>query len=146
MEQIVFSIGAALVSYIGIICGILQSIISPEEMKDGKRYFTTLIYILIGILSITQIINKEWITLLLTLFIAPIFYFDKIGFEYFFFGCILGLQPASFLYSASIIFIYGITEGSLLYKRKDKNIILIRSAIAFIAGLICTITISHFLF
>jgi hypothetical protein len=145
MENMIIIILSAVASYFGIYGGILQSIISPEEMKDGKKYFKVLSYILIILIILIQLLAKDLASSTAALLIVLALYYNQKGIEYISFGFILGLNNIFFLYSASIILIYGIVFGSLIYKKTDKRNILEKTGIYFILGLALGLSLSFFI-
>jgi len=104
-------------SFLGLVGGYFLSKISPEEMKPGKRYFNygkillLILMILAGIVYGVSYLNRfVFISAVIGLFLG--LYFDKI-----FLILALGLSFISEnILFASLIFIYGLLEGSVKYK------------------------------
>jgi len=133
--QFINYLSASIISFLGLLAGIILIRIAPEEQKPLRRYFAA---------------SKKILLLLIFAFVA--FYYSK-NITYFlmlsaFFalsitieyrihnelkksmiisaalGAIFFLSSANqnlFIIESSLIFIYGIPTASLIYTRKEKN-------------------------
>ncbi len=142
MEFLNYSL-LSLLSFLGIVVGIILVKIAPEEQKPGKTYLIAMQNILI-ILSVVffviYIINNlyllnNWIyngiIILAALFLAVYIIkikdkdnFIKSGIAYLFFGFIffLSLNNSNLLLiQAVIILLFGMPTGSILFDIKKKN-------------------------
>ena len=117
----------SLISFIGLLIGILLAKLSPEEIKPGRKYFILLEKIVLIAIIITLIYYSE--ISLLGIFIGAFigYFFRK---EYFYLGLALmiSLKHVNFNFLlASLIFIYGLPYGTLLKRHilKEVNINLV---------------------
>ena len=125
---------ASLISFFGLILGIILIKIAPEEQKPGEKYFILLqnlfftlsIVLFLYFLKINIIITFL-IAILLTAYFSKIKirdYFRKSEFLYFLLAIIFFLSSKNtslFLTESVIIFLFGMPTGSLLFNRKKKN-------------------------
>ena len=117
-----------LLSFIGILVGILIARYTKEELAQGKRYFLWIKSICLIIISLILIyqFKLSWV-ILLGLIIG---YFIDV--EYLCFGLVLVLTQ-NFL-AALIVFIFGLAYGSLL--KNDKFKIILTNLILFLIPLV----------
>lgn len=101
-----------LLSFIGILVGILISKFTKEELKPGKIYFNLIERACLVVITLILIYNYKlsW-TVILGLILG---YFLVI--DYFIFGLIL-VTTSNFLISL-IVFIFGLPYGSLIKTKK----------------------------
>lgn len=106
-----------LLSFIGILIGVLIARYTKEELNPGKKYFILIERVCLIIISLILIYNYKisW-TVLLGLAIG---YFLNIN--YLVFGLILVLTNN--IYASLIIFIYGLPYGSMLKNNKINKIL-----------------------
>jgi len=127
---------ASLVAFCGIAIGIIQSIISPEEMKSGKRYFRLMQNVIIILIILISTVFQFWIG-----WIAVILLLRKDYIDYIVLGIILAFSSYNLLLFkilAVAIFLYGFPTGSLLFHNKNKLKIALTAIILFIVAMICT--------
>jgi len=105
----------------GFFVGIAQSWISPEEMKDGKKYFKVMKYAMLVLLILYMAYVKSTAGIIISIIILLTVYFGLAYFDYLLAGATLGLQSDPI--TAIIIFLYGFPCGSLLFKKKNKYVI-----------------------
>lgn len=131
MEIDFYVLGLIVLTFIGFVIGIILSLIAPEEMKDGKKYFIILrAIIFVFIIFITceilgfHILVSTALSLLIILFVL----YKKTEHINYFFYIILGvvfaisyIQQELFILQASLIFIFGLPSGSL-FKMERKLI------------------------
>lgn len=120
----------SLLSFIGILIGILIARYTKEELKQGKKYFLWIERI--SLISIFLIILFSFKLSLLIIIGLAAGYFLPI--EYLAFGLIL--ISSENIAIASLVFIYGLSCGSLL-KEKTKSVL--KELILFITPLLLLI-------
>ena len=135
----------ALISYIGLFVGFILALIAKEELKAGKKYFVTLQKIILLLIFIFLLIFElSYIPLLLiSIFIIIYLFKTKKSFNeslyiYILLGIIFYLSSKTlnlFIIESSLIFLYGIPTGTLLTK-KNETIINILKNISFIVVVI----------
>jgi len=123
---------ASLVSYLGLLLGIILIKLAPEEQKPGKKYFILLkkilFFLVIAFLLFFHKINFIF-SLLLLIFIIILtlnkkIKLEKSGFVYFFLGIVFFLSSKIFnlfVIESILIFLYGIPTASLIFKVKKNN-------------------------
>jgi len=124
---------AGLISFFGLIFGMILVSIAPEEQKPGRKYFIllqNLFFILSAVFFLIFLeLNAIFIFLAVVLLIV---YFLKVKVEnvkrsqsmYLILAVIFFLSLRSsnlFLIEAVLIFLFGMPTGSLLFNRKKKN-------------------------
>ena len=125
---------ASLISFFGLILGIILIKIAPEEQKPGKKYFILLqnLFFILSVILLLYFLKIDMgiiflTAILLTYFISRIKikdYFRKSEFLYFLLAIIFFLSSKNtslFLTESVIIFLFGMPTGSLLFNRKKKN-------------------------
>jgi len=140
---------ASLISFFGLILGIILILIALEEQKPGKKYF---IYLqnLFFILAIFFYLFYLKINLFIVFLIISllIIYFLKIKIKdnfkksqnmYVFLAIIFffSLKDGNlFLIEAVLIFLFGVPTGSLLFDKKKKNYfkVVLRNAVFLVVG------------
>ena len=123
---------ASIVSYLGLLLGIILIKLAPEEQKPGKKYFILfkkiLLFLIIAIFFVYIKINT--VILIFLLIILLLFLINKkITLEstvltYLLFGVLFSLSfriQNLFIIESVLIFLYGIPTASLIFKIKKKN-------------------------
>ncbi len=138
---------ASLISFFGLILGMILVSIAPEEQKPGRKYFIFL-QNLFFVLSLVffLVFLKVNIFLVFLLIILSIFYFSKAKIKDYFkksgliyavlaFTFFLSSKDTNlFLIGALFIILFGMATGSLLLDRRKKNYLkVISSGIIFLA-------------
>ncbi len=133
-----------ILSFLGLIIGIFLGKVTKEEIKPGRKYFNYLqLLILITIIISLLFLVKFSLIFLLLLVIGFLFeIFVKYEKLYFYFGLYAlfsYLTSKDYLVLASsLIFIYGLTYGTLVYENKKliNKTILISLVLFFITFLL----------
>lgn len=125
---------SAIVVFLGLVVGAILAFIAPEELKPGEKYFSIFrraLLLSITIIFAYQYFTEVWLILLMVVFIGYSFYLfhfakqkSKERMIYFLLGFILFLaykDRAIFLIQSTIIFLYGLPEGTLFAKEFIKN-------------------------
>ena len=130
--QIIIYFLASIISYFGLLAGIMLVRMAPEEQKPGKKYFILvkkmLFFLMIAFLLFYYRINVL-LTLSALLFIGIIIAAGKLKLEksalaYFFLGIIFFLSSKTadlFAIESVLVFLYGIPAASLLFDFKKRN-------------------------
>jgi len=117
-----------ILTFVGILLGVLLAYLARDELKSGKKYFIlfykTLLFILIIYLLYLSEINWWLLGIILG------FLFSLVFSELYFF---LGLAVFSSLniYVAFITFLIGLPYGTLLYTKKRIKYYLVYSLVLF---------------
>lgn len=128
----------SLIAALGYLVGIAQSWISPEEMKDGKRYFIIMRYLMIAVIAGIAAYSADYSLVGLALLMAAAVFYRIRHADYILAGVMLGLSSEPAL-TATAIFIYGFPAGSLLYKVKDRYVtVAVSMALMVISTMITT--------
>ena len=142
---------ASLISFFGLILGIILIKIAPEEQKPGKKYFILLqnLFFILSVILLLYFLKIDMgiiflTAILLTYFISRIKiknYFRKSEFLYFLLAIIFFLSSKNtslFLTESVIVFLFGMPTGSLLFDRKKKNYfkVVLRSIIFLVVALL----------
>lgn len=142
---------AGLISFFGLILGIILIKIAPEEQKPGKKYFILLqnLFFILSVILLLYFLKIDMgiiflTAILLTYFISRIKiknYFRKSEFLYFLLAIIFFLSSKNtslFLTESVIVFLFGMPTGSLLFDRKKKNYfkVVLRSIIFLVVALL----------
>ena len=126
---------ASIISYSGLLIGILLVKIAPEEQKPLEKYFILLRKILLLIIFIFLIFYyfNEYFSMLILIayfiFLLIIEYkindlLKKSIIIYSLIGILFFLSSKNtnlFAIESSLILLYGISTASLIYRRKEKN-------------------------
>ena len=123
---------APILSYLGLLAGIILVLMSPEEQKPGKRYFTLLKKILffLSIFVFLFFIGINTILLaFLAVLLALLLSWEKMPVKndmlaYLIFGIIIAMSYASqqyFMIQSVIVFIYGLPASSFAFDARKKN-------------------------
>ena len=126
---------ASVISFLGLVAGIILINIAPEEQKQLKKYFEAIrkiLLLLIFIFITIYFYNNIFSILILIAYIVFLFFVEykmndmlkKSIISYGMLGIIFFLSfkiQNLFLIESSLIFLYGIPVASLLYSKKEKN-------------------------
>ena len=124
-------ISSIILSFLGLIVGIILANYTKEELKTGKKYFIILYKFIL------------FITIIYSLFLSEL--------NYYLFGAILGIISFIFLrniylylgllifstlnlYMFYLVFLFGLPYGSLIYSKKNLRNIVLNSFIWFVAA------------
>lgn len=130
--QIITYLLASIVSYLGLLAGVIQVKMAPEEQNPGKKYFILLkkiiFFLMIALLLAYYRINFVF-SLLVLLFLGIIIVSGKMKLEkyvlaYLLLGIIFFLSSKIInllVIESVLIFIYGMSSASLVYNLKKKN-------------------------
>ena len=128
--QIINYLLASIISYLGLLAGVMLVKMAPEEQKPGRKYFI-LIKKIIFFLAMAFLLAYYRINLALSL-LALLFVgiivasrkLEKSEFAYFFLGIaffLSGKITGLFAIESVLVFLYGIPAGSLIFNIKKKN-------------------------
>ncbi|MDP7322742.1 MAG: hypothetical protein QF729_02255 [Candidatus Woesearchaeota archaeon] len=123
---------ASIVSYLGLLLGIILIKFAPEEKKPGKKYFILLKKILFFLILVSLLffykVNIILTTVLLFFIIVLMLNgkinLDKSALVYFFLGIIFYLSSKIlnlFIIEAVLIFLFSIPTASLILNLKKRN-------------------------
>jgi len=123
---------AAIISYLGLLLGIILIKFAPEEQRPGKKYFilfkkallVLIIALLFYFLNINSIVLIALSLLLIYLLSNKRITLESTVLVYILFGIIFSLSSKFqdlFLIESVLIFLYGIPTASLILKIKKKN-------------------------
>jgi hypothetical protein len=114
------------IAFLGIIIGLILASRTKEELKIGKKYFILLGRLVFFTLIVFLLYKVSFNFLIILFFILGIFFSFKLNKVYFYLGLTLLLSSfisESFLIAiTSLIFIFGLVYGTLIYSRKKINI------------------------
>jgi hypothetical protein len=140
MNLILFLI--AIISFLGFPFGLLLSILSPEEMKSGKKYFELiqnllLTFILFFIFDYYLFPLLLSIVLTITVFLSVFCWKSKNKGPFFYSSLAILLflsskNTALFAMESSLIFLYGIPTGSLIQHKNEGYIKIITKHSTFL--------------
>jgi hypothetical protein len=134
---------ASIVSYLGLLLGIILIRLAPEEQKPGKKYFIlsrkVLFFLIIAFLLFFYRINLIFSSLLL-MFLLVLMLANKMRLEknvlvYILLGTVFFLSSRTenlFVIESALIFLYGIPTASLQLKKKNYFDILVRNLWFFV--------------
>lgn len=108
-----------LVSFLGLVAGMILAKVSPEEMGPGKRFFRVMRLSIILLLGVMLLYYSEMNLILLAIGIA-IGFFLRLGYLYLgaaIVGALLASREALLMIS-SLVFMYGLPYGTLLESSK----------------------------
>ena len=126
---------ASVVSFLGLLIGIILVKIAPEEQKPLEKYFVLLrriLLLLIFIFLMFYYIGKVFYILTLASYLAFLLFVEyklddsiiKSMLIYTVLGILFFASASNlnlFVMDSSLILLYGIPTASLMYSRKDKN-------------------------
>lgn len=130
-------------SFLGLLAGIIISLFTKEELKPGKKYFMLFEKIILLSISLVIIFYVEDFFTFFILGLLAGFIFRRV---YFYYGLALPLASGSFLLIlSSLVFIFGLPEGSLLYYKLKKKFVkeAIWSGVFFLAGILLSYFFSY---
>ncbi len=112
------------ISLLGIPIGAAIAYLAQEELKIGKKYFLWLQRVLFVIfLIIAGVLSQNYLIIGILAIILGLLYFKSLWAELvkyaLFFGAYLALSRPSIL--ATIIFLYSLILGTLLYEKKIQS-------------------------
>jgi len=134
--QFINYFSASIISFLGLLIGILLVEIAPEEQKPLQKYFVLLRKIFLFLIFIFLVFfyfNNAFNLMILLVYFAfllfveykvndlskkSIIVYASIGILFFLSSKNLNL----FVIESSLILLYGITIASLMYNRREKNI------------------------
>ena len=122
---------ASIISYLGLLAGVILIKLAPEEQKPGKKYFIFFkmgLFFLIIALLLSYRVNIVF-SLALLIFIIILMLHKKLHLEksasvYFFFGIIFYLSSWNvdlFALQSVLMFLYGISNSSLIINPRKNN-------------------------
>jgi|SRR3989344_9560488 len=123
---------ASIVSYLGLLVGVILTKLAPEEQSAGRKYFVLakqiLFFLMAAFLLVYYKINFI-LSLFLLLFLAIIMInkqlkLDKPVFDYVFLGIIFSISSGItglFIIESALIFLYGPPFASLAFNPKRNN-------------------------
>lgn len=133
-----------ILSFLGLLGGVIVSFFTKEELKPGEKYFLLLEKVLLLAVSFTIIYYTGEFFLFLALGVLAGFIFRK---AYFYFGLALPLASETLLVLlSSLVFVFGLPHGTLLASKskiKDVKKELIISANLFLAAILITIFLDY---
>lgn len=123
---------ASIISYLGLLLGIILIKLAPEEQKPGKKYFILLKKILFFIILVTLLFFYKINIILTTIFLFFIIILilnkkiklEKSAFVYFLLGAIFYLSSKIFnlfILETVLISLYGAVNSSILLNLKKRN-------------------------
>jgi len=130
--QIINYFLASIISYLGLLLGIILIKIAPEEQKPGKKYFTLLkkitfffiVFFILIFYKLNIVILFIILFLLLFMLLNKKIKLEKSPLVYFIFGTILYIGKIDinlFIIESVLIFLYGVPEASSTFNIKKKN-------------------------
>jgi hypothetical protein len=133
-----------ILSFLGLLGGVIVSYFTKEELKLGERYFLLLEKVLLLSISFTIIYYVGEFFLFLALGVLAGFIFRK---AYFYFGLALPLASETFLLLlSSLVFVFGLPHGTLLASKSKIKVVkkeLIISANLFLAAILITLFLDY---
>lgn len=124
-------------SFLGLLAGVIISFFTKEELKPGERYFMLLEKVVLLFISLVIIFYVKSFFLFFIAGVLAGFIFRK---AYFYFGMALPLAFESFLFLfSSLVFVFGMPHGTLLasrLKKKDVTREIVFSGVAFFLALL----------
>ena len=141
MMQFINYFFASIISFLGLLIGIALARIAPEEQKPLQKYLHIVRKFLILLIFVFMIFyyisSRFYLFLLLTFFLFLIFIeiktkdlWKKLSVNYAVFGILFFLSSKNinlFVIESSIILLYGLPATSLIYGKKDKDMLKILS-------------------
>ena len=151
--QFITYFSASIISYLGLLIGIILIKIAPEEQKPLHRHFTILRYLLLFLIFLFAAFyysnNIFFLFILVAYFLLIIFIEHKLNDmakKSMIISGSLGavfhlssVNPNLFVIESSLLLLYGIPTASLIYKIRERNhykLLLYNSAFLFVANLL----------
>ena len=133
--QFINYFSASIISFLGLLAGIILIRIAPEEQKPLRKYFAAsrwiLLLLIFAFVAFYYSKNVFYLLVLFACFVLAVLIEYKIRNELkksmiisTALGAIFFLSssnPNLFIIESSLIFLYGIPTASLIYSRKEKN-------------------------
>jgi len=148
----------ALISFLGLIAGIIIISMAKEEQRPGRKYFMVtkdiiLLLIIFFLGYYLKLISIIFVLLILAVYLLKKYKFRKLKEDYLVYS-ILGLalfiskdMDNLFLIIASLTFIYGLIYGAVIRRKSIKdNLILMLKNVGYLVVSIGLTTIFHYLF
>ena len=148
--QLINYFAASILSYLGLLAGIVLVKIAPEEQKPLRKYFAWMrksIILLIFLFVLFYYYKKLNYFIALILIFAVLLVFEaksktlrlKSAASYAAFGIIFFLSSSNlnlFVIQASMIFLNGLPTASLIFNKKEKNAdkIMLYNSVFFVAA------------
>lgn len=144
---------ASIISFSGLLIGIMLVKIAPEEQKPLEKYFIfakKILLLMMLIFLLFYYFNDAFYTLTLLAYFTFLLFveykandaFKKIIFSYAVLGILFFLSSKNtnlFAIESSLILLYGLPTASLIYKKREKNhykILLYSAGFVIIANLL----------
>ncbi len=123
---------ASILSYLGLLLGILLIKLAPEEQKPGKKYFILLKKIVFLLIIAFLLFYYKLIPILIVIllaFVIAMIFSKKVNLEmtagvYFFLGIVFYLSSrflSLFAIESVLIFLYSISHASLMSDIRKRN-------------------------
>jgi len=130
--QLIVILAVSIISYLGLVLGIILMKIAPEEQKPGQKFFYFFQFLLIVTIILfffILMIARIDMIIISILFLGLIFWYksklnEKSKLFFFILGTILALSTLKanlFVIESTLILIYGTVTSSLLFNLKKKN-------------------------
>ena len=118
----------SLLAFFGLIIGLVLARFTPEEFKSGEKYFILLYKSVLFLLIVYLLYFVEFNWWIIGLFPGALagYFFRNV---YFYLG--LGYFATLNIYAAFLIFLFGLSWGTLMYHAKNFKKILLFSFILF---------------
>jgi hypothetical protein len=135
---------ASVISYLGLLLGVVLIKLAPEEQKPGKKYFILLKKILFFLIlasllffyKINIILTAVLLIFIIILMLTKKLNLGKSALVYFFLGIMFYLSskiPDLFVMESVLIFLYGIPNASLILKKTNYFDILVKNLWFFVS-------------
>ena len=123
---------AAILSYLGLLIGIILIKMAPEEQKPGRKHFillkNILFFFIIALVllyyGVNAILSLALLYFIFVLLVKKILYLEKSTIVYLLFGFIFYFSSKMFdlfILESALIFLYGIPNSSLMINPKKNN-------------------------
>lgn len=145
--QIISYFLAAIISYLGLLVGVILIKTAPEEQKPGKKYFVILkktIFLLVlafymFFYRFNPVLSLVLLTITFVLMLNKKLKLEKTGLTYFFFGIVFALSSRVIdllVVESALIFLYGLPTASLVLKKKNYKEIFVKNLWFFVPVLL----------
>ena len=146
MVAVTFLLGAVLIS-LGILGGYVTGKIAKEEVKHGLLYFDILQDIILALIIflLLHVFRYHWIAIVAgAILIITIFKIKEVKYTYVIYALFAGIWFIGFastipLEFATLLLLYGVPTGTLLWYKKNKTSLAITPAIFLGVTLLLTI-------
>ncbi len=123
---------AAILSYLGLLIGIILIKMAPEEQKPGRKYFillkNILFFFIIALVlfyyGVNTILSLALLCFIFVLLVKKKLYLEKSAGVYLLFGFIFYFSSkilTLFVLESALIFLYGIPNSSLVINARKNN-------------------------